>query len=289
MPPLPPPALLWETAREILLPAMGVSAVLFFLCLRLLGPRAGFIASALAVAAGFATANAIRGSVAFSNDNQGLHRLLWMAAAVLPIGMLARVAPAWLGEILRAGGAGLAAWVLVPMTSEEESLPRWLPWAFAAVVLASWVVAEQASRRPAGGAGAWSFALAGVAASLVLLHASFARGADLALMLAGAMTGVALVGGLLGGDTGGAVPAGAVLLPGLLFFGNTETFSEVPLASWLLVALSPLALALTLMPFLERFAGARLFLLRTVLVLAPIVPAIVLTMKAVPNVFEGLD
>jgi hypothetical protein len=40
-----------------------------------------------------------------------------------------------------------------------------------------------------------------------------------------------------------AVPAVAVLLPGLLFQGYYVSFSEVPLASYLLVGVAPLALA----------------------------------------------
>ncbi len=111
-------------------------------------------------------------------------------------------------------------------------------------------------------------------------------------MLAGAMTGVALIAGWRRVDAGGAVSAGAVLLPSLLLRGKIESdVLDIPLppSIFLLVALAPLALTFTLVPFLERFAGVRLFLLRTVLVLALLVPAIVLTMKAVPNIFEGLE
>jgi hypothetical protein len=291
MPALPPPGLVWETVREVLLPAMIMSAVVLAVWLSVVGLRAASAGSALALVAGFAVTNAIRDALPFALDNTyGLHRLLWAAVPALLFGQLAQPPrmPAWFGLVLRAGGVGLAMWILAPSGEIDSLSAAWLPWAFAGLVLASWLIAELSTNRSLGSDGAWCFVLTSFATAVLLLHASFARGAEAALMLGAALFGVASVGGWLRADVRGAIPAAAVLVPGLLLVGKSETFSEVPLISFVLVALAPVALLPTLAPFLRRFAGMWLLLLRMMLVLSLIVPAVVLAMRAVPDAFEGL-
>jgi hypothetical protein len=276
-----PPSILAETVFWLILPAAGASAGMFAACLRLGGPRTAFPASALAFAAGFLLANALGPALPLGHDEtHGLHRLSWAAAATLVAGQLARLPamPVLLGWALRLAGSALAAWLLAP--AADESLPSWLPCAFAAVVLAEWVVGERSTQRPAGAGGLWALAVSALAASGVLLHAHFGRAAEASLILAGALAGVAAVAWLRGVDGGGAVPAAAVLLPGLLLVGQATTFSEVPRASFVLAALSPLALAPSLPGFFRRLAGPRMALLRLGLVLVPAALAVALAMRA---------
>jgi hypothetical protein len=87
-------------------------------------------------------------------------------------------------------------------------------------------------------------------------------------------------------DAGTAAPAVAVLLPGLLLTGQNTTFSEVPLTSFLLVALAPLALLPTLLPPFRRWEGIGLRILQLTLILAPLVVAVVLAMQAESLEFE---
>jgi hypothetical protein len=291
MPALPPPALVWEAVREMLLPAMITSAVVLAVWLNVVGLRAASTGSALALVAGFAVTNAIRGALPFALDKtNGLHRVLWAAVPPLLLGQLAQAPrmPVWFGLVLRAGGAGLATWILAP-PREIDSLPAaWLPWAFAGLVLASCLITEQSTYHSLGSDGVWCFVLTSFAAAVLLLHASFARGADAALMLGAALFGVVSVSSWLRADVRGAIPAAAVLVPGLLLVGKTDTFSEVPLISYVLVAMAPVVLLPTLAPFLRRFAGIWLLSLRMMLVLSLVVPAVVLAIRAVPDAFEGL-
>jgi hypothetical protein len=85
---------------------------------------------------------------------------------------------------------------------------------------------------------------------------------------------VATLGGC---DTSGAVPAGAVFLPGLIFGTRPSMVPhEVPpLALWL-VALMPLVLLPFAVPALARGNGWMPRIARVLLILAPLIAAIVL-------------
>jgi hypothetical protein len=72
--------------------------------------------------------------------------------------------------------------------------------------------------------------------------------------------------------TGPALAAGAIFLPGLLLTGLHDSSSKVPLRSFLLVGLAPLALAPLALPFLARQAGWKASLAGLML---PLIPAAV--------------
>jgi hypothetical protein len=79
----------------------------------------------------------------------------------------------------------------------------------------------------------------------------------------------------------GAMPAFAVLLPGLMFNARFETFSEVPIQSFLLVAAAPLLLGIGLIPGLLDRPGRRWpGVVQAVAVLALIGWAVVLAVLA---------
>jgi hypothetical protein len=103
----------------------------------------------------------------------------------------------------------------------------------------------------------------------------------MALLGFAALLGPALVAWVWPGDTGGAFAAVVVFLPGLLLTGQQETFSEVPLTSFLLAGLAPLALVPMLLPFLARCQRWARWLLGLILPLIPATLAVVLAMQAV--------
>jgi hypothetical protein len=71
-----------------------------------------------------------------------------------------------------------------------------------------------------------------------------------------------------------------VFLPGLMVAGKTQTSGEVPLASFVLIGLAPLLLALPLLPLVGRLPPRVLRGLRAGLVLAAVGVAVVLALQA---------
>ncbi len=109
-----------------------------------------------------------------------------------------------------------------------------------------------------------------------------------AIVLAAAMGGIAVVARFWGADAGGAVPAAAVMIPGLLLMGKLETFSDIPWSAFALPAAAPLLLADAL-PFghikTDRSARRR-FLWMVCLLLIPLVIALYLAHQAAPLDFS---
>ena len=67
-----------------------------------------------------------------------------------------------------------------------------------------------------------------------------------------------------------------MLLPGIVLAGHYETYSEVPVASFVLAGLAPVSLALLHLPGLRGLTGWRQWLVGMLLVAAPMMTAIVL-------------
>jgi hypothetical protein len=99
---------------------------------------------------------------------------------------------------------------------------------------------------------------------------------DIAVMCGCAAAGVAVASFPTRADTSGAVPLGVAGLPTLLLNGRFATESQVPLASFWLAALAPLALLPFLLPIVARRPRWITIPLRAALVLAPLAAAVVL-------------
>ena len=92
-------------------------------------------------------------------------------------------------------------------------------------------------------------------AGVLVLYAHSLRLADF-LNLAGAATlGVALAGYAANADLRGAIPLGAITLPGVLFVTHETTTSLVPLSAYALAASAPLGLLPWVIPALARRDG----------------------------------
>ena len=77
-----------------------------------------------------------------------------------------------------------------------------------------------------------------------------------------------------------SVPGAAVLLPGILLFGQQSTFSDISWWAFLLAAAAPLTLAVTM--FARPWSGIRLSLLRAAVLLPPLIAAMYLAREAGP-------
>ncbi len=273
---MPPAELVLDVLLHAVLPAACVAAVLTALA-ALVGKRdetAAHAGSALALAAGLAVGDQLRGTLPWVPDERPMSWLAAVVLAVLAAGVVARLpqVPGWVGWALRGAASALAGWLLTPADLRQEWLVA--PAALAAVVLLQWAVLEQVERVEPGGLVPLALAAAALAAAVVLVHAGIARFADLAVVLMAALAGVGGVALVLGRRAGGVVPGAAVLLPALLLLGEHETFTEVPADSFVLVGLSPLLLAPSLLPAWRRYERKGLWAAQAVLVLIPLAVAV---------------
>ncbi len=304
--PLPPLRNTIEALQQDLFPAAAGAA--FILCLFLfLGRWASALGSALAVVFAFVWAN-----FSFENliDNEtkeliwtntyrlfpwnvkpspGLDWLPRAALVLIVVGLLSR----WVGLLGSRYLPERRWWV--------ANLLVWLPRITAVVLVSGWVVSDQSAkeypnlrytillamlsiwvildglaRARVGGEPAAYLAMIFFAAGAVLLHGHSAKYMEIAVVIGSAMFGIAVVATLMKADVSGAVPAGVAFLPGLVLGGRPTLDTQVPDVSFLLVSLAPLVLAPFLVPALARMNSRQVRAIRTVLVLAPLVAAIVL-------------
>ncbi|MFO0842452.1 MAG: hypothetical protein U0797_08665 [Gemmataceae bacterium] len=289
-----------DAALKLLLPALAASLVGALLLGRLGGARLLPIAAALAVAAGMLAGNALRGvfpwrvdherPLTFADWRAGLEASLevrpmtegeeaipppptyywlpWLAALAMAVELAlvpaANSGPGWAARAVVA----LLAGRLFTLPGARGELP-WLPWCLGVVILLHWGVAVGLARRWKDGLVPAAQAACFAAAGVVILHAHSARLADAAMLFGMALLGPALAAFVWRGDASVAAAAGVVVLPGLVLMGQQETFSEVPLSSFALAGLAPLALAVALVPALARQVGW----MRWVLAALPLVPA----------------
>jgi hypothetical protein len=293
----PPAPLVLEALQLALLPAALAAAAVFAVILLAGGNRWSVPGAALALAAGLVAGNWYQPALPWLPEglpwSPGVPRwpwLLWLGLAALAVGVLIRLpqVPILIRWLAMAAAAGFAAWLLVPPDLLPEDLRDKAAWpvaAFAAVVFVEWALLEHLCERSPGGGIPLGLALTFFAAATVLIYAHTARLTDVATFLGASLFGIA-VAARQQADAGAVAPGVAVLLPGLLLAGQYTTFSEVPLTSFLLVALAPLALLPTLLPPFRRWEGIRLRVLQITLILAPLVVAVVLTMRAESLEFE---
>src|SRR5262245_6645503 len=226
MPPLPPANLVRELLVSAVLPSLAAAVAVLALSLIAGKQRGAAVGAALALAAGFAAGNYLRGVVPWVPERSAWHWLPAAALAALAAGLIARIprVPVPVRFLLRAAACALAACLLAPADLRAEK--SWLQPAFLLVVLVEWEVLEGSAGRSPGGGVPLGLALVFVGGAAVLIHAHSARLADVAFLVAAAFTGIAAVAWWARADGAGAMPGAAVLLPGLLLAGHSEPYSE---------------------------------------------------------------
>jgi hypothetical protein len=313
--PLPPWSEVWSVLRHLIAPALAASLSLMFLVRGLGGQRLASFAAALAIAGAVCAGNYYREAISWRIDGEraltigdmgtvlgwsleskpapaedgpaipslplvpSRYWLPWLAGLAMVIELLVRLprVPPGVAWMTRTVAALFAGRLLTPGDLRSD-LP-WSSWAFGAIILTEWAVLAALTCRWKDGVIPTAVLLTFGAGAVVILYAHSGRLMDMALMASVAFTGPALVACFLPGDTGAAMPAAAIVLPGLMFSAQQETFSEVPLRSFLLVGLAPLALMPLLLPFLGRQKGWRHWLPALVLVLAPATLALILAVQ----------
>ena len=120
----------------------------------------------------------------------------------------------------------------------------------------------------------------GMAAATVLIHAHSARFCDLAVLQTATLAGIGLIAALRRMDVTALFAGPAIFFPALMLGGAANTFSEVPAASFILVALAPCALWILCLPSMRRWSGRTRVAAAIVAVLVPCAVAVALAMRA---------
>jgi hypothetical protein len=223
-----------------LLPAAVAAIVLWF------APRGSDVknraATTLALAAGY-----LAGVVA--QDRASLVTLTpvgllpWFAVLAGAVSVV-EAAPKWpvlVGVVLRLAVAALAGWLLTPDQPDLAPVRLWYRLAIGGVVFADWTALDFAASRRLGRWVPALVAFTALAGVAVLEKADIGRFTQFAVSLTAASAGATVA--LRDRPAHGLAGVAAILVTGLMAAGRFESFSKVPAASYLLVALAPLGLA----------------------------------------------
>jgi hypothetical protein len=282
-------------------PAAAAALVVFGVGLLAFGKKAAVPAAALAMVAGFAVANYFR--LVFdpwwpARRPEGGYvgsdwiPLLYLAALLNGVLAAGSGTGCWGAWWLRLSVGFLAALVLVPhdlhstwpLVLHQTPFPfRAKVWPLAAFTLAvalGWAGTSAAARREPGGVVGLGLALALFGASFVVVHAHFAKFADVLSIVGAALLIVAIVAAFTRVEVTGATAGVALLMPAALIVAATETYSEVPWYAFALAGLPPLTVGLTAVPPISRASGVWKGVLFWVLCLGPTVAAVILAVRA---------
>jgi hypothetical protein len=240
---MPPWDVVWDLLRHAIVPAFAVAAMVAAAVDRIGGPKQARTGAALGLIAGVALGFYWSNTLPFINGNSEWNRLPWAALIALCVGRAAHAADdRWF--LQGAASFGLAWWVI------PERIHADLPWlvvALAALIWSNWVLLELLAEQPDGAIVGVGAALAFLVAGGVLVFAGSAKFMEAAIILAMATAGVSAIGWRRRFAISAALPAVAVLLPGLLIMGNRETVVEtIHWAAFVLPALAPLFLAVSI-------------------------------------------
>lgn len=242
--------LILDLFLKLVLPAMLASAVGAALAVTLLPLRWQPLGVVWAVCLGVALGNTpVRQTLPFLPDDTGWPWLLpSLAIALLASGIRYSLQLTPYTALLVNIGVVLIA--VRRLYSEEMLTFTWVLPFLILVCAATYVLERIATRKPSAIVPAsWGAILAGGAAAVSILSHS-GRFADAATLLSAALIGVALVAIWRPVDASPLALATSLFLSALMLLGYdaTSSFSEVPRASFLLVAGAPLFLLFTELP-----------------------------------------
>lgn len=273
---------------SVVLPGFAVGAgLLAGVCAATRSETGRMIGGALALAGGLAAGNFTRGLLSWCSLELGWPSLFCGTLVAIGGGVVSALASArwnvrW-GLALRLITVGGCAFWLAPIG------PTWSRLGFIALLFGASALNWEAFRRcgiQSLGRGALLALVIpwGGAAAAVLIHAASARFFDLAVLLTATLAGVGLLAALRKLNVAAIFAGPAVFFPALMLAGLTNTFSEVPTASFILVALAPCGWWSLRLPPLRAWSGRRLTVAALVSVIIPCAVAVALAMRA-----ESLD
>lgn len=274
------------------LPAFAASLLILALTLIVFGSRRAVPGAALGLIVGLALGNYLgevqldysfsRGEDAwYQFGRAGYEWLPWAALLAFLHGLMARTpgVPTYVGGVLRLEAAAAATLMLVPGPMIEEH--GWLPFAFAAVVLAEWILLEVIAYNTPGGDIPLALAIIFLSLPLIIYHTGFPTLMVTAAILGGALIGIVAVTWLGKCDSGGIIPVSVVMLNGMAVSAQYNNFGGLPAYLFVIMALAPLALLLMLLPPFYKLSPAKRQLLHLGLVLVPVLVALGLAYEAV--------
>lgn len=242
---MPPFSLIVSELSEVVLPAFIGAAAMFALFSFLSRTFAEGWGAVIAVIVGGFAGHGFRDLLPLWPERLGWTCLGLCVFKALIVG---RAAPSLTvaSVLLRFAVAGNFSWLLVPegywkSSDDPFSSAGWLP-GFAVLVAVEWMILETAARKHPGGIVPFVAALALGSGAGVLIHAGSARMMDIAVVGFATFAGLALIASLRRLNVSAAMPAVAVVLPGLLLGGQYETYSEVRWTSFAWVAAAPLGM-----------------------------------------------
>jgi hypothetical protein len=272
---MPPLELVTGVAVWLVIPCLVAGGGVLAIAARLLEARWMPVAVSSATAAALLAGNATRDIFPWLPEYTGWPWLLAAALLALigPLVASRREGNVALGVMVSLGVAALVAARVVP---EELHSPSWL-FGFVALAAANGMFLVGGARGLSGGAVPLAAAsILGGGAAIVSIFAHSARFADAGTLLAAALAAIALPAWRWRLDASAALAAPAVFVPGLMLADDFETFSEVPRASFALVAAAPLMLALLQLPAVKRWPDSWRKGLFAGLLLLPVATAVTL-------------
>lgn len=222
------------------------------------------------------------------------HWLPYALVLVCVLGPVANATGVRIGErlLVYALLALVVAWHLAPTWANvaPAKSTQILVWAAAATVAA--LAFESLAKKSAGPFLPTVLAIICICASAVVVLSESLRLGQLTGIGAGAMTGIAIAAAL-GRQTGSLTAISLplfVFLAGTMWIGHVNSFSKVPSASYLLVALSPLAYWICQAGPLSRMTGWRRTAVHAALSIAPAIIALALAASTISaSDFEGME
>lgn len=240
---------------EIILPGVAASAATLLLLALVsrwlaLSAKWRFWQAPLAVAAGLVAGNFYRQDIPYWSLEHDFYSLIPASLALLVFSTIAQwhreAQRPWLSLLAQAGGAMLAAWWMTP---PEVPGSRWLGMGllFAAIrgnefaLTRSWN--DSVGRAgPALLATIWG----GAAAAMLLAFVHAMRYFDLAAIFSSALLGVGVVLPFTQLNARAAYAPSALFFPAMMLIAQLSAYTDVPLASFLLVGVAPCALLFAL-------------------------------------------
>ncbi len=285
---LPPWSEVQSMLLSVVLPGFVVGAgLLAGVCAATRSATVRLMGGALALAGGLALGNFTRGLLPWWSLETGWPSLFPATLVAISGGVFAALALSRCGSrwrmALRLITMAGCAWWLTPVSPVSSRIGVFV-LLFAASAL-NWEAFRYTSSRSLGPAALLALAIPwGGAAATVLIHAASARFFDMTVLLTATLAGIGLIAAVRKLDVTAVFVGPAVFLPALMLGGAVNTFSEVPIASFILIGLAPCALWSLSLPPMRRWSGRALAVAAVVAVLVPCAVAVALAMRA-----ESLD
>ncbi len=286
------PISLNEALLGFALPAVAAALALLLAKRCLSGDMSSRYAPSLALLVGFMLGYQLLGIGSWLPTSHW-HWLPYALVFAAVLGPVANAAGVGLGEKLMvyALAALVIAWQLAPTWANVDPAKSTQILICAAAVSVAAFAFDPLAQKSVGPFLPFMLAIISVCAAVVVVVSGSLRLGQLTGIGAGAMTGIAIAAAL-GRQTGSLTAISLplfVFLTGTMWIGHVNSFSEVPTASYPLVAVSPLAYWICQAGPLSRMTGWRRTAVHAALSIAPAIIALALAASTISaSDFEGI-